>query len=110
MVDLERDGQAEEGFDGEKDGLPAGGDGASKFELAELPTCLADRQIQIVSKFGHMRRLLLTWIDGEIQVEGVEADDYPSSQALISQLQRPGLVAMARTWYQIRPDMTASRS
>ena len=58
VVDLERDGQAEQGLDGEEDGLPAGGDGASEFELAELLACLADRQVQVVSKFGHMRRLL----------------------------------------------------
>ena len=32
--------------------------GRPEFELAELLACLADRQIQIVSKFGHMRRLL----------------------------------------------------
>ena len=31
---------------------------------------------------------------------GVEADDYPSSQALISRLRRPGR-AFARTWDQI---------
>jgi hypothetical protein len=43
---------------GEEDGLPAGGDGAPELELAELAACVADRQVQIVSKFGHMRRLL----------------------------------------------------
>ena len=32
----------------------------------------------------------VTWINGEVQVEGVEADDYPVSQALISRLRRPG--------------------
>ncbi|HWG61474.1 MAG TPA: hypothetical protein VG253_07150 [Streptosporangiaceae bacterium] len=30
----------------------------------------------------------VTWLDGAVQVEGVEADDYPASQALISQLKR----------------------
>ena len=43
VVDLERDGQAEQGLDGEEDGLPAGEDGASAFELVELLACLADR-------------------------------------------------------------------
>ena len=28
----------------------------------------------------------VTWLDREVQVEGVEADDYPASRALISQL------------------------
>jgi hypothetical protein len=58
VVDQERDGQAEQGLDGEEDGLSAGGDGAPELELAELAACLADRQVQIVSKFGHTRRLL----------------------------------------------------
>jgi hypothetical protein len=58
VVDQERNGQAEQGLDGEEDGLPAGGDGTSECEFAELLACLTDRQIQIVSKFGHMRRLL----------------------------------------------------
>ncbi len=40
--------------------------------------------------YGRMRVHTVTWIDGEVQVEGVEADDYPSSQALISRLRRPG--------------------
>jgi hypothetical protein len=31
----------------------------------------------------------VTWLDGAVQVEGVEADDYPASRALISQLKRP---------------------
>jgi hypothetical protein len=46
--------------------------------------------------YGRMRVHTVTWIDGEVQVEGVEADDYPVSQALISRLHRPGR-AFART-------------
>jgi hypothetical protein len=59
VVDQERHSQAEQGLDGEEYGLPAGGDGVPEFELAELLACLADRQIQIVSKIGHTARLLL---------------------------------------------------
>src|SRR5580692_5411844 len=33
--------------------------GLRGFELAELLACSADRQVQIVSKFGHTARLLL---------------------------------------------------
>jgi hypothetical protein len=40
--------------------------------------------------YGKMRVHTVTWIGGQVQVEGVEADDYPSSQALISRLRRPG--------------------
>jgi uncharacterized HhH-GPD family protein len=50
--------------------------------------------------YGRVRVHTVTWIGGEVQVEGVEADDYPSSQALISRLRRPGR-ANARTWDQI---------
>jgi hypothetical protein len=46
--------------------------------------------------YGRMRVHTVTWIDGEVQVEGVEADDYPVSQSLISRLRRPGR-ATART-------------
>ena len=46
--------------------------------------------------YGRVRVHTVTWIDGEVQVEGVEADDYPVSQALISRLRRPGR-ATART-------------
>src|SRR6266568_6895841 len=62
VADQERDGQAEQRLDGEEYGLPAGGDGAPEFELAELAACLTYRQIQIVNEFGHMRRLLLEFI------------------------------------------------
>jgi hypothetical protein len=40
--------------------------------------------------YGRIRVHTVTWIDGEVQVEGVEADDYPVSQALISRLRRHG--------------------
>ena len=50
--------------------------------------------------YRKMRVHTVTWIGGEVQVEGVEADDYPSSQALISRLRRPGR-AFAHTWDQI---------
>jgi hypothetical protein len=50
--------------------------------------------------YGRMRVHTVTWIAGEVQVEGVEADDYPSSQALISRLRRPGR-ALAHTRDQI---------
>jgi uncharacterized HhH-GPD family protein len=50
--------------------------------------------------FGRVRLHTVTWVGGEVQVEGVEADDYPSSQALISRLRRPGR-ATARTWEQV---------
>jgi hypothetical protein len=59
VVEQERDSQTEQGLDREEYGLPAGGDGAPEFELAELLACSADRQVQIVSKFGHTARLLL---------------------------------------------------
>ena len=61
----ERDGQAEQSLDGEEDGLPTGGDGAPEFELAELLARLANRQIQIVSKLSHMRRLLPAYSSNE---------------------------------------------
>jgi uncharacterized HhH-GPD family protein len=50
--------------------------------------------------YGRLRVHTVTWLDGEVQVEGVEADDYPSSQALISRLRRPGR-ATARTWEEV---------
>lgn len=36
--------------------------------------------------YGRWRVHTVTWLDREVQVEGVEADDYPVSRALISQL------------------------
>ncbi len=51
--------------------------------------------------YGRVRVHAVTWLDGEVQVEGVEADDYPVSQALISRLRRPGR-ANARTWEDVQ--------
>lgn len=39
--------------------------------------------------YGRERVHTVTWIDGEVAVEGVEADDYPSSGCLISLLRHP---------------------
>jgi uncharacterized HhH-GPD family protein len=50
--------------------------------------------------YGRIRVHTVTWLDGELQVEGVESDDYPTTQALISRLRRPGR-ATARTWSEI---------
>lgn len=50
--------------------------------------------------YGRDRVHTVTWIGGEVQVEGVEADDYPSSQALISRIKRPGR-ALAHTWGEV---------
>lgn len=38
--------------------------------------------------YGRPRVHTVTWLDATVQVEGVEADDYPTSQALISRLRR----------------------
>jgi uncharacterized HhH-GPD family protein len=40
--------------------------------------------------YGRPRVHTVTWLDREVQVEGVEADDYPTTQALISRLRQPG--------------------
>ena len=58
VVDAESYSQAEQGLDGEEYGLPAGGNGTTAFELAELLARLADSQIQVISKLGHIARLL----------------------------------------------------
>jgi uncharacterized HhH-GPD family protein len=50
--------------------------------------------------FGRVRVRTVTWIGGEAHVEGVEADDYPVSQALLSRLRRSGR-ALARTRNQV---------
>jgi uncharacterized HhH-GPD family protein len=50
--------------------------------------------------FGRVRVRTVTWIGGEAEVEGVEADDYPVSQALLSRLRRCGR-ALARTMSQV---------
>ncbi len=40
--------------------------------------------------YGRYRVHTVTWLDGEVQVEGVEADDYPTSRALLSVLRHNG--------------------
>jgi len=50
--------------------------------------------------YGRMRVHTVTWLDGQVQVEGVEADDYPTSQTLISRLRRPGR-STVRTWAEV---------
>jgi uncharacterized HhH-GPD family protein len=64
---------------------------------ARHPTRLG---IGACQRFGRMRVHVVTWMDGEVQVEGVEADDYPASQALISRLRRPGR-GLAFTWAEV---------
>ncbi len=39
--------------------------------------------------FGRWRVYTVTWLDGEVQVEGLEADDYLATQALLSRLRNP---------------------
>jgi len=50
--------------------------------------------------YGRERVHTVTWVDGAVQVEGVEADDYPVSQSLVSRLRRPGRKT-ARTWEEV---------
>lgn len=50
--------------------------------------------------YGRPRVHTVTWLDREVQVEGVESDDYPTSQALISRLRRAG-GTLARTFDEI---------
>lgn len=50
--------------------------------------------------YGRLRVHAVTWLDGEVQVEGVEADDYPASLTLISRLRRAGR-ANARTLEEV---------
>ena len=40
--------------------------------------------------YGRYRVHTVTWLDGAVQVEGVEADDYPTSRALLSLLRHGG--------------------
>jgi hypothetical protein len=40
--------------------------------------------------YGRKRVHSVTWLGGEVQVEGVEADNYPATQALVSLLRHPG--------------------
>ena len=39
--------------------------------------------------YGRPRVHTVTWLDANVHVEGAEADDYSTSQALISRLRRP---------------------
>lgn len=50
--------------------------------------------------YGRERVHTVTWVDGAVQVEGVEADDYPASQALISRILRLDRKT-ARTWEEV---------
>ncbi|MBB4935574.1 hypothetical protein F4561_006468 [Lipingzhangella halophila] len=36
--------------------------------------------------YGRLRVHTVTWIGGQVQVEGTEADDYPNTRALLSRL------------------------
>jgi uncharacterized HhH-GPD family protein len=45
--------------------------------------------------YGRQRVHTVTWLDGAVQVEGVEADDYPTTRALLSVL-RHGTKALVR--------------
>jgi uncharacterized HhH-GPD family protein len=40
--------------------------------------------------YGRYRVHTVTWLDGEVEVEGVESDDYPTSWALLSRLRIGG--------------------
>ncbi len=50
--------------------------------------------------YGRLRVHTVTWLDGDVQVEGVESDDYPVTLALLSRLRRPGR-ATVRSWADI---------
>src|SRR4051812_42219428 len=50
--------------------------------------------------YGRVRVHTVTWLDGQVQVEGVEADDNPASQALISRLRRLDRKT-ARSWEEV---------
>ena len=52
------------------------------------------------TSYGRERVHTVTWVDGAVQVEGVEADDYPASQALISRILRLDRKT-ARTWEEV---------
>lgn len=38
--------------------------------------------------FGRLRVHTVTWLDGAVQVEGVESDDYPTTRTLVSRIRR----------------------
>ncbi|HLI44810.1 MAG TPA: hypothetical protein VKU92_10135 [Acidimicrobiales bacterium] len=53
-------------------------------ELHEIKYGLGGREV-----YGRQRVHSITWLDGEVQVEGVEADDYPVTGSLVSLLRHP---------------------
>jgi hypothetical protein len=53
--------------------------------------------------FGRWRVHTVTWLDGEVQVEGVEADGYPAIQALLSRRRNPD-----RTLIRLGDEMPAA--
>ncbi len=57
---------------------------ASEDQVNRVRHGLGGREV-----YGRYRVHTVTWLDGEVQVEGVEADDYPSTQALLSVLRNP---------------------
>lgn len=57
--------------------------------------------------YGRWRVHTVTWLDREVQVEGVEVDDYPASRALISQLKHADKT-VAEAWPTCRRGMRAS--
>lgn len=56
--------------------------------------------------YGRERVHTVTWLHGEVQVEGVEADDYPTSQALVSRIRKPGR-STAKTPEEVPPGYEA---
>lgn len=52
--------------------------------------------------YGRERVHTVTWLDGKVQVEGVEADDYPTSGALLSAVRRHDL-KLARDHREVPP-------
>jgi uncharacterized HhH-GPD family protein len=57
------------------------------FELAVAGACHRVRHgIGARNVYRRWRVHTVTWLDGAVQVEGVEADDYPATRALLSQL------------------------
>jgi uncharacterized HhH-GPD family protein len=52
--------------------------------------------------YGRERVHTVTWLDGEVAVEGVEADDYPSSGCLLSLLRHPDK-KMVRSLQDVHP-------
>lgn len=53
--------------------------------------------------YGRQRVHTVTWLDGAVQVEGVEADDYPTTLGLLSLLRQSGR-KLVRTWLEVPGD------